>query len=382
MSTARRSEAIWIDKKGYWQIKVQKNGERKAFTSSIKGRKGKHAAEAKADDWLEKGTLDMRFDSAWCEFINDQQQRTSEASWKKHEQYANNYILPNVGKRKLSTITPVMWQSCIDSAAKKGLSRRSCSNVRATITAFVKYALRARWDIQRLEDGDLAIPRAAMPGKGKKVLQPDALRKLFEDPSLILYGKPRIVQYSYAWQFLAATGLRRGELCGLKAEDLEGSILHVRRSINSTRQVTSGKNDNARRTIELSNTALAVLDRQREMLRLNGIKSAWLFPDKYGECANPNHIYDQWKSWCKQNDVDLSLHELRHTFISINRADLPLELIKSVVGHSSSMDTFAVYGHEVEGDRHRAACIIDSVFTRILEPHSESAEKVGGKVGG
>lgn len=46
MATKRTAEAFWIESKSYWQVKVQRNGVRKAFTSSIKGRKGKHAAVA------------------------------------------------------------------------------------------------------------------------------------------------------------------------------------------------------------------------------------------------------------------------------------------------------------------------------------------------
>ena len=366
MPTERRSEAIWIEAKGYWQVKVQKDGVRKGFTSSIKGRKGKHAAETKADKWLESGLEEMRFADAWAEFIADQKKRTSESNWRKHEQYFDHYIRPNVGARKLSGITPVVWQLCIDAAAVKGLSRRTCINIRATITCFIKYAHRARWNIQRLEDGDLIIPRQAAPIKEKRILQPDSIRLLFADPCIIRYGKKVIAQYSYAWQFLVVTGLRRGELCGLKNDDIKGNILSVKRSINNNLQETSGKNDNARRTIELSKTAMEVLQNQRTMLADKNIKSSWAFPDKYGERSNPNNIYDQWRTWCSQHDLKLSLHEIRHTFISINKADLPLELMKSVVGHSSSMDTFATYGHEIDGDRHRAAEIIDSVFDNIL----------------
>ncbi|MGN0184267.1 MAG: hypothetical protein ACI4AL_04055 [Aristaeellaceae bacterium] len=85
------------------------------------------------------------------------------------------------------------------------------------------------------------------------------------------------------------------------------------------------------------------------------------------QMPNPNYIYDQWAIWRKQHGIKSSLHELRHTFISLNKADLPLELMKSVVGHSSSMDTFGVYGHEIEGERHRAAQIIDGVFQSVFK---------------
>lgn len=367
MATKRTAEAIWIESKSYWQVKVQKDGMRRAFTSPIKGRKGKHAAEAKADEWLEKGTQDMRFPAAWELFLADQKERTGTANWRKHESYGRLYILPAIGNKRLSLITPVNWQTCIDSAAKNGLSRRSCVNIRASITAFIKYALRARWDIQRLEDGDLVIPKSAPPQKEKRVLQPEMIRLLFSDPHIMYYGKNRLAHYAYAWQFLIVTGLRRGELCGLKNKDINGNLLTIRRSINNDLEITAGKNDNARRTIELTQTALSVLKKQREMLKTLGILSPWVFPDKYGECSNPNHVYDQWRVWASQHDVELSLHEMRHTFVSINKADLPLELMKSVVGHSSSMDTYGIYGHEIEGERHRAAQIIDNVFTGILD---------------
>lgn len=367
MATERRSEAKWIESKQYWEIKVQKEGERKSFRSAVKGRRGKHEAEAKADKWLASNRADMRFPAAWELFMADQKKRTSKANWSKHEQYYANYIKPNVGIRKLSSISPVIWQSCINAAASQGLSRRTCTNIRASISAFVRYALRARWDVQRLEDGDLFIPRQAAPPKKKQVLQPDAIRLLFSDPTIIRYRKKVIAQYSYAWQFLVSTGLRRGELCGLRNEDIDGNIMTINRAINNDLEETSGKNDNARRTIELPRIAMDVLMRQRAMLDEKGIASDWVFPDQYGERANPNHVYDQWRTWCEQHDLKLSLHEIRHTFISINKSDLPLELMKATVGHSSAMDTFGVYGHEVEGDRHRAAAIVDSVFANILE---------------
>lgn len=366
MPTNRRSEAIWIESNEHWRIKVQKNGVRKSFYSSIKGRKGKHEAEAKADDWLASNQDDIPFKKAWELFIEDQKRRTRAGNWKKHVQYYDNYIKPNVGARKLSSITPVIWQSCINAAAFKGLSRRTCINIRATITCFIRYALRARWSVQRLEDGDLIIPNQAAPIKEKRVLQPDSIRLLFDDPRIVRYKKKVIAQYSYAWQFFVVTGLRRGELCGLRVEDLTGNILTIKRSINDDLEETSGKNDNARRTIELSQIAMQILEKQREMLNSGHIVSPWIFPDKNGERSNPNHIYDQWQTWCAQNGLKLSLHEIRHTFVSVNKSDLPVELMKATVGHSSSMDTYGVYGHQIDGEMHRAASIVDSVFSELL----------------
>ena len=59
----RKNEATWIESRNRWQINVQMNGVRKTFTSSIPGRKGKAAAERKADSWLEKGNTTKDFNT-------------------------------------------------------------------------------------------------------------------------------------------------------------------------------------------------------------------------------------------------------------------------------------------------------------------------------
>ena len=81
MATERRSEAIWIESKGYWEIKVQKNGVRVSRRSSTPGRKGKHEAEAKADKWLAQGTAEMRFSAAWDAYLNGLQNGTGTGNY-------------------------------------------------------------------------------------------------------------------------------------------------------------------------------------------------------------------------------------------------------------------------------------------------------------
>ncbi len=53
-------------------------------------------------------------------------------------------------------------------------------------------------------------------------------------------------------------------------------------------------------------------------------------------------------------------------YVHVNKSDMPLELPKQVVGHSSSMDTIGVYGHEIEGDKERAAAIMENTLKKAL----------------
>lgn len=364
--TNRKAEAIWIESKSYWQVKVQKDGVRKAFTSSLKGRKGKHEAEAKADEWLEKGTSDMRFPIAWDMFLANLKERSSTTNFSQHESNGRLYIVPIVGNKKLSSLTPIQWQSCIDAAARKGLSRRSCKNVKSSIIAFLHFAKRARLEVQMLEDGDVVIPNSAPPEKQKRILQPNDIRTLFSNDTIMKWGKPVVAHYIYAWRMFVATGMRRGELCGLRNEDVTDTEITIKRSINKFEEVTHGKNDNARRAIRLNHFMKQILSDQRRYLNSIGVSSRWVFPDERGEMSDPKIITTRWKVYRRQYGFKSSIHELRHTFVSINKSALPVEMMKSVIGHSTKMDTYGIYGHDVDGEKEIASDIIESVFRQVL----------------
>ena len=363
----RSAEAIWNEKQQRWIIKVQKNGVRKSFASSTKGRKGKHEAENKADTWLEKGTVDMRFPAAWEAFLADKREHTGTSNSRQIEFYGRKYILPTIGSLKLSMLSPALWQKCIDVPYKQGLSRRTCTNVRATINTFVKFCRRNRWDIEQLEDGDLIVKKDAPVGV-RQILQPQDIATLFTEDTYCGTGHyPRPAHYIHAWRFLTVTGLRRGELCGLRHEDIEGDIVHIQRSINEQLEETRGKNDNANRWFILPGLAKNILADQAAMQKRLGIISPWVFPDENGDRTDPRRLYGKWRTYKTQHGIQSTLHELRHTFVSVVKNELPLPQLKAIVGHSDSMDTFGVYGHEVDGELKETAQVVDRVFSRILK---------------
>ena len=105
---------------------------------------------------------------------------------------------------------------------------------------------------------------------------------------------------------------------------------------------------------------------QKELLKRFGIISPWVFPARDGGMVQPNNVYRQWRTYCGQHGINSSIHELRHTMISIVKSDIPETLLKQVVGHSKSMDT-GLYQHVVDGDAERTSTLIDNVFDRILD---------------
>ena len=134
MAIERRAEAAWIESKKYWEIKVQKNGVRDSFRSSTKGRKGKHEAEAKADKWLATGTTEMRFSEAWKLFLEDTEKNTGTGNYHNMEKHGRLYLMPSLKLKKLSAITPLDWQKCINAMATEqkkanGKTRKPCFSI-------------------------------------------------------------------------------------------------------------------------------------------------------------------------------------------------------------------------------------------------------------
>lgn len=355
----RVNNAVWIESKQYWMIKVQRDGIRKSFYSGKPGRAGLREANAKADAWLE-GQTDptdrSRVESAWEDYLAYRKTMVSSGSCTRSEYHGRVFILPKIGSKRLAALTEIDLQTIINSAYRSGhlKSKKSLQSLRAELLQFMKYCRKRK--ICTLNPEDLVIPSSARIGE-KRILQPEDLKKLFICDQVKLHGKTKKDEYINAYRFAVLTGLRPGELIGLRWDDIRGNILTVKRAINTRGEVTTGKNHNALRHFELTPLALAVLDEQR------GISTT----ESVFEIDSQSTYRHRWEKFCKHNEITyVSLYEMRHTFVSIVK-QLPAEYIKPIVGHSKSMDTFGVYGHTLAGEQERTANEIGRIFDNLLD---------------
>ena len=113
--------------------------------------------------------------------------------------------------------------------------------------------------------------------------------------------------------------------------------------------------------------AAEIISKQKELLRSEGIQSEWVFPWVDGRNTSIDNLEKAWRRYVKYNNLpSISLYEMsRHTFISINK-QMPVELLKMVAGHGSTMDTTKVYGHEVNGELDLAAELIEGKMNAII----------------
>lgn len=350
----RVNSAKWMENQGRWQIAVQRDGERKVFYSSKPGRAGQREANAKADAWLDDGILptSTKINKLFQLHLEDQQARTSKSSWRKVEQYGRLYILPIIGRKTVDQVNDQDLQRIINKAFDNGLSKKSLTNIRATITGFFKFCRKMKVSTYRPEFID--IPKSARKAE-KQILQPEDLVKLFTADETMYKGKIERDPYINAYRFQVLTGLRPGELLALEWGDINGDTVSLHRSINIFHEVTAGKNDNARRVFTLPPIAREVLqDQPRDGKTVFGI-------------LTESHYRDRWKIFCRHNGIPyVPPYNLRHTFVSmvsqLSEAD-----VKKLVGHSQNMDTFGVYGHEISGEKYRIASQLQEVFDNLIQ---------------
>lgn len=352
----RTNTAVWLENYNRWQIKVQKDGKRKTFTCSTPGRKGQRECNAKADAWLDDNieNSNLRVEQLYNDYVDELKMRTSKSHWYCEQSRGTSRIIPNIGHLKIDKLNDTHLQDIINKAYIDGLSKKSLCNLRCTLITFIKYCRKRKATSYHPED--IIIPKSAKVGK-RTILQPNDLKVLFSTDTTILRGKLVIDDYVNAYRLQVITGLRPGELLGLKWNDIKNDIVTVQRSINIYNQETNCKNNNANRSFKLNLMGKSILEKQK---LITG-KEEFIFQD-----LTEQTYYKRLKTYCKSNNLPIvTPYELRHTFVSAIQS-LPEGQIKATVGHSKSMDTFGTYAHKTDDLETVISNNIYNVFNNII----------------
>lgn len=370
----------WNKARQIWRIQPTINGNRGDFTSSIKGRNGQLECYAKADAWAKTMDLEgMTIPTAWPLFMDWYKKTVKETSAKKMDDRGKAHLVRAYPHKLIKDFKKSDWQGILDRAYANGAkSRATLKGIASTIKSFT------RWCATQDIISDHAVPLYfAMPTQAttgtKTIMQPDQLKFLFtsdaeDDP------------FIHCYRFIVLTGLRRGEFCALQRDrDFDGQQITVRESISHDSFITDGKSKEKNSVKILTELALEQI-RAHEEAHGTG-KFLFVSPYDKRQGIRPRHLSDMWREWRERHGVKLTLHELRHTFISYTRlkSDISLEELKKLYGHTKDMDTDRVYVHaidkspdEIREEQAKAeanALQINKLFLTILDPNSESVRE-------
>jgi integrase len=262
-----------------------------------------------------------------------------------------NDISPILGRKKLRDLSRAEVRA-LYSAKGRELSPRSVDYIHVTLQKALTQAMR-----------DDLIPRNVATGeRPRSSRNRDEIKALSSEQAKALLSAAQNTRNEALYVVAVHTGLRQGELLGLKWTDVDlaGRRLSVRRSLKVTDHGLDfgpPKNKASRRSVPLSKTAVAVLRAHRtrqneERLRLGDL---WLdhdlvFPNRVGKPMDHGNLYyREYKPLLQRaglGDEDFTFHSLRHTFATelFNQHKRP-KIIQSLLGHSSITQTIDTYSH-------------------------------------
>ncbi len=190
-------------------------------------------------------------------------------------------------------------------------------------------------------------------------------------------------RYCLLFEFLAHTGLRRGEALALKwsnvpdknALDADDAVIRIAGTLtrlDGELQVTTPKTKKSARSIPVTAGAALVLrqlrQRQREeRLRAGSqwVDSGFVFTTELGEPCDPRNALRAFKAAAKTAGLPASatLHSLRHSAASIMLgAGVPVKVVSEILGHQSVSITTDIYGHVLPGASREAMNALGSAL--------------------
>ena len=240
----------------------------------------------------------------------------------------------------------------------KGLSAKTVRNIHQIISSALKLAVEQRLIARNPADG------CALPKAERKEMQTLPVEQL---TSFLREAKDSGVYELYYLDL--ATGLRRGELLGLKWTDvdLDRGVLKIQRAISRQNgKVVEAplKTKNAYRTLPLSADAIDVLMQQR---RKTG-NSEWVFPSPTGGPMSPDSVLHMLHRVLKRAGLPkVRFHDLRHTFATLALQNgVDVKTVSGVLGHFSAGFTLDTYAHVTTSAKREAAKTMGNLLSRAV----------------
>ena len=172
----------------------------------------------------------------------------------------------------------------------------------------------------------------------------------------------------------AATGMRRGEVCGLRWSrvDLDAGTVTVDRAVTIVPEVVVGSpKSHQRRTIDLDPATVEVLRRHRarqQSVFPKLVADPYVFSrDRKGRGATPprpDWLTGAWRRLRNQHGApQIRLHDLRHFMASVLLdSGVPIGVVSARLGHAKESTTSDIYSHVMPGAGKQAAISIGNVL--------------------
>ena len=289
-------------------------------------------------------------------WLNDAVRGTvRESTFSRDKYLVTNHVKSTIGRVKLKNLNALhltrLYRQCLDS----GLSGSTVQKLHHVLHKGLGQAV--KWHL---------IPRNPADDVKAPTPSPKEMHPLSADEARRLLEAARGDRLESFYVLAVHTGMRRGELLGLKWNDvdLENATVRVRRTltrIDNGRRLALGppKNKKSRRTIRLTERAVESLRShlERQLAEIEALGDLYkdqglVFTTEAGTPINPSNLRQRSLGpLLKRAGLpQISFHDLRHTCASLLfQRNVHPKFVQELLGHASVAITLDTYSHMLPG---------------------------------
>ncbi|HET9224674.1 MAG TPA: site-specific integrase [Roseiflexaceae bacterium] len=296
-----------------------------------------------------------------------------------YDRYAgdiHNYLIPELGKHQLAKLTPAHVQALLNKLADAGLAYRSIRNVRAVLRRALNQAMRFGYVVRNV------AALVDVPGEVTFVAEP-----LDEEQAKRLLDAIAGHRWELLYRIALGLGLRKGEILGLRWEDVDFDTATLRISGSLQRQRgrlerTATKTEASIRVIALPPSLLAMLcDHKQRQAHMRHVARRWtetglVFTSSVGTPIEPSDLSRHFKQVLKEADLPehTRFHDLRHSCATLLIVmGVHPRVVMEILGHSQISTTMNIYAHVLPRVQREAITGLDTLFTELNLKAGEEA---------
>ena len=272
-----------------------------------------------------------------------------------YERTIRLHLSPHIGTVRVQRLTAARVQALYSSLIDAGVGTRSVNLAHLRLRQALEMA--EREGLVRRNVCTLVDPPRDTPAAGTTWTADEARRFLAEAEKDV---------YHPLWLLALSTGMRRGELLGLRWQDvdLDAGAVRVTQSVRPFHNrpvIVPPKTEASVRTIPVSRPVIDALRAHRDRA---GARGPLVFCTRTGVPIAPRNLYRNFDAIILAASVPrIRLHDLRHTHATLLLAgDTTIRAVADRLGHSKTSVTLNTYAHVLREMQDRAIQAIDAAL--------------------
>lgn len=373
LKRANQEGSIFQQKNGTWRAQITLGGKRLSVSrlSQVECRDWIRKMLNKVDAGLTFKVIQLTFADYLKDWLANAKSTVRFTTFEQYEQISRDYVVPQLGNVKVFELRPEHVQHLYATLLQSGSTARTVRMVHCVVHRSLNQAVQMGL-IERNPASFVKPPR----------LKRNEM-KFFDEgqvQAFLIAAETEQDRYLALWKVAVTTGMRMGELLGLKWIDLDWAkaYLQVRRQLKVTRgggfHFAEPKSKAGLRSVVLGQDTLNQLKvhqsqiyEERMQLGDRWQEQDLIFPSRVGTPTRPGKILVRFKRLIKLAGLpEIRFHDLRHTAASLMLNNgIPLIVVSRRLGHAQPSITLNVYGHMIPMMQEQAAELMDKITAPI-----------------